>query len=486
MDEEVKRVSSGFIWRLLERFGAQGVTLIVSIALARIISPKIYGNIALVMIFITIMQVFVDSGLGNSLIQKKDSDDTDFSTVFWFNVFFCIALYGILFFAAPFIAFWFKIEEFTSVLRVLGLTIVISGVKNIQQAYVSKRMQFKKFFFSTIGGTICAAIIGILMAIKGYGIWALVAQHIVNVLIDTVILWVTVKWKPKFVFSFSRLKSLYSYGWKILVSSLIDTIYNDIRSLIIGKMYSSEDLAYYNKGNQFPTLLVSNINSSIDSTLFPAMSLVQDDRERIKAITRRSIKVSTFIIFPMMAGLVACASPFVRFVLTDKWIDAIPFLQIISIALAFYPISTANLSAMKAIGRSDLYLKLEICRKSINLIILFIAMWFGPLAIAFSLLMNSLVNSFINSIPNKKLLNYGYLDQIKDISLSFILSFIMGICVYSLNFLNLPSWLLLIIEIPLGFVIYFELSKVCKVDSLVYVSNVAKSYMKRNKKVEAK
>ena len=407
MNEDVKRVSSGFIWRLLERFGAQGVTLIVSIVLARMIAPEIYGNIALVMIFITIMQVFVDSGLGNSLIQKKDSDDIDFSTVFWFNIIFCLFLYAVIFFAAPFIALWFEIQEFTSVLRILGLTIIISGVKNIQQAYVSKHMQFKKFFFSTLGGTIGAAVVGIVMAIKGFGIWALVAQSLFNVLVDTIILWIVVKWKPKFVFSFSRLKVLYSYGWKILVSTLIDTIYNDIRSLIIGKMYSSEDLAYYNKGSQFPTLLVSNINSSIDSTLFPAMSLVQEDKERIKAITRRSIKVSTFVIFPMMAGLVACASPFVRFLLTDKWIDAIPFLQIISCALAFYPISTANLSAMKAIGRSDLYLKLEIVRKAVNTIFLLTAMWFGPLAIALSLLANSLVNSIINSIPNKKLLSYG-------------------------------------------------------------------------------
>lgn len=214
MNEDVKKVSSGFIWRLLERFGAQGVTLIVSIVLARMIVPEIYGNIALVMIFITIMQVFVDSGLGNSLIQKKDSDDIDFSTVFWFNVIFCLILYAIIFFAAPFIALWLEIEEFTSVLRVLGLTIIISGVKNIQQAYVSKHMQFKKFFFSTLGGTIGAAVVGVVMAINGYGVWALVAQSLFNVLVDTIILWITVSWKPKFAFSFSRLKALYSYGWE--------------------------------------------------------------------------------------------------------------------------------------------------------------------------------------------------------------------------------------------------------------------------------
>lgn len=484
MNEDVKKVSSGFIWRLLERFGAQGVTLIVSIVLARMIVPEIYGNIALVMIFITIMQVFVDSGLGNSLIQKKDSDDIDFSTVFWFNVIFCLILYAIIFFAAPFIALWLEIEEFTSVLRVLGLTIIISGVKNIQQAYVSKHMQFKKFFFSTLGGTIGAAVVGVVMAINGYGVWALVAQSLFNVLVDTIILWITVSWKPKFAFSFSRLKALYSYGWKILVSTLIDTIYNNIRSLIIGKMYSSEDLAYYNKGNQFPTLLVSNINSSIDSTLFPAMSLVQEDKDRIKAITRRSIKVSTFVIFPMMAGLAACASPFVRFLLTDKWADAIPFLQIISCALAFYPISTANLSAMKAIGRSDLYLKLEIVRKIVNIAFLLTAMWFGPLAIALSLLANSVVNIIINSFPNKKLLHYGYFEQMKDILPTLIISVIMGVSVYCINFLNFSSWLSLLIEVPIGIVIYIGLAKIFKIDSLPYVINVAKSYLKRNKKVE--
>ena len=242
----------------MERCGAQLVTFIVSIVLARLLDPVVYGTVALVTVIITLLQVFVDSGLGNALIQKKDADDTDFSTVFYFNIGMCLVLYAGLFFLAPLIAKFYGITELTPVIRVLGLTLVISGIKNVQQAYVSRHLMFKKFFFSTLGGTICAAIVGIALAVLGYGVWALVAQYLVNLLMDTVILWFTVKWRPKLVYSWHRWKGLFSFGWKLLVAAIIETVYQDIRQLIIGKKYSSEDLAYYNKGKQFPNLIVNH------------------------------------------------------------------------------------------------------------------------------------------------------------------------------------------------------------------------------------
>lgn len=265
-------ILKNFIWRFAERCGAQLVTFIVSIVLARILAPEDYGTIALVTVFTTILQVFVDSGLGTALIQKKDADDLDFSSVFYFNFAVCLILYLGMFIAAPFIAKFYNDVSLTPVVRVISLTIVMSGIKGIQQAYVSRHMMFKRFFFSTIGGTIFSAFFGIALAYAGFGVWALVAQQLSNTVIDTLILWLTVKWRPKLMFSWTRLKGLLKFGWKLLVSALLDTGYSNLRNLIIGKMYSSSDLAFYNQADKFPKVIVTNINTSIDSVLLPTMS----------------------------------------------------------------------------------------------------------------------------------------------------------------------------------------------------------------------
>ncbi|MBE6576869.1 MAG: lipopolysaccharide biosynthesis protein [Ruminococcaceae bacterium] len=476
---ENKKVLNNFFWRLLERIGAQGVTFVVSIVLARLLDPTIYGTIALVTVFTTIMQVFVDSGLGNALIQKKDADDLDFSTVFYFNIVACTVLYAIMFFCAPLIASFYERPELTPIVRVLSLTLVISGVKNIQQAYVSKNMLFKRFFYSTIGGTIGAAAVGIGMAIAGFGVWALVAQSLFNSLVGTVILWFTVKWRPKWMFSFKRLKGLFSFGWKLLVSNLINTVYNDIRQLIIGKLYTSEDLAFYNKGHQFPQLVVTNINTSIDSVLFPAMASAQDERERVKAMTRRAIKTSTYLMMPIMIGLAVCAEPFIKLLLTEKWLPCVFFMRIFCITMAFYPIHTANLNAMKAMGRSDIFLKLEIIKKGIGITVLLATMWISVEAMAYSLLFTALISQIVNAAPNKKLLGYSYLQQVKDMLPQIALSIGMGAIVYCVTFLPIHEYLMLLIQIPLGALIYILGSKLFRLESFSYVLSTAKSYLRK-------
>ena len=397
-----KSVFSNFIWRFAERCGAQLVTFIVSIVLARILMPEDYGTVALVTVFTTIMQVFVDSGLSTALIQKKDADDLDFSSVFYFNFAVCIILYLIMFLAAPLIASFYNMLELTLVVRVISLTIVISGVKGVQQSYVSRNMLFKRFFYATLGGTIFSAFLGIAMAYAGFGVWAIVAQQLSNTAIDTLILWITVKWRPKLMFSWGRLRGLLGFGWKLLCSALLDTIYNNLRSLIIGKVYSSADLAYYNEGKKFPNLIVTNINTSIDSVLLPAMAKEQDDKDRVKNMTRRSIMVSCYIMAPLMIGLACCASNIVTIVLTEKWLPCVFFLQIFCITYMFYPIHTANLNAIKAMGRSDLFLKLEVWKKVIGMIFLLSTMFISVEAMAYSLLISTLTSMIINSWPKKK------------------------------------------------------------------------------------
>lgn len=483
-NERNVNVLSNMLWRLGERFGAKAVQFIIEIVLARILAPDAYGTIALITVFITILQVFVDSGLGTALIQKNNADNLDFSTVFFFNVFFCIVLYILVFFLSPLIASFYNDSQLTPLIRVLSLTIIISGVKNVQQAYVSRNMLFKHFFFATLGGTIGAAIVGIIMACLGFGVWALAAQMLFNTTVDTVILWITVKWRPDKAFSFERLKGLFSYGWKLLLSALIETVYNDVRQLIIGKIYSKSDLAQYNQGKKIPLLFATNINSSIDSVLLPTMSKVQDNPEVVKRMTRRSIKMSTYIMMPFMIGIAVCAEPLVRLVLTDKWLPCVPFLRIFCISFAFYPIHTANLNAIKALGRSDLFLILEIIKKTVGIIAIVSTMFISVEAMAYSLLVTSVLSQIINSWPNRKLLGYSYENQLMDMLPQILLSVFMGAIVYCVQFIGLSSLWTLIIQVPVGVMVYYLGSKIFHIDSFDYLVLTVKGLFGKKKKKE--
>jgi len=475
--ESKSSVISNLIWRFLERCGAQVVSFVVSIVLARMLDPELYGTIALVTVITAILQVFVDSGMANALIQKKDTDDLDYSSVFYFNVCFCLILYVGLFFAAPMICRIYKMPTLVPVVRVLGLTIVVSGVKNVQQAYVAKTMQFRRFFFSTLGGTLFSAAVGITMAYMGYGIWALVMQQLLNVTVNTAILWLTVDWKPKRIFSFQRLKGLIAYGWKLLVSALLDTVYLKLYQIIVGLRYTSADLAYYNKADQLPLLVTENINASIDSVLLPVLSAEQDKKETVRDMTRRAIKVSTYVMMPLMMGLAVCAEPLVRLLLTDKWLPCVPYLRIFCFSYAFYPIHTSNLSAIKAMGRSDLFLILEILKKGVGTVALLLTMNISVYAIALSLLVTTLLAQIINAWPNGKLLGYSYLSQLKDMLPSILITCIMGICVYPVSLLGWGDLLTLAVQIPLGVAVYVLASVIFKVDSFNYILSIAKKFI---------
>ena len=477
-------VINNFFWRFMERCGAQGVTFVVSIILARLLDPSVYGTVALVSVFMLIMQVFVDSGMGNALIQKKDTDDLDFSSVFWFNIAMCTLLYLIMFFAAPFISSFYGIPELTLIVRVMSLMLIISGMKNIQQAYVSRHMMFRIFFFTTLGGTVIAAIVGIAMAYMGFGVWALVAQMLVNAFVDTVILWITVKWRPKTIFSMSRLKGLFSYGWKLLISSVLDTVYNELRQLIIGKIYTPADLAQFNQGQKFPQFTVVNINASIDSVLLPTMSKAQDNPAAIRSMTRRAIKTSTYLMMPFMVGLAVCAEPAVRLIITDKWLPCVPYLRIFCFSFAFYPIHTANLNAIKAMGRSDLFLILEILKKVVGLTAILSTMWISVMAMAYSMIFTSVICQIINAWPNKKLLGYSYLNQVADMLPQIGMSLAMGVAVYGVQFFGMNDILTLCVQVPLGMLLYWAMSKVFRVESYTYVIGTAKEFLGKHKMAE--
>lgn len=482
MEKKNSGLLGNLFWKFAERITAQLVTLIVSIVLARLLDPAHYGIIAIVEIFITLANVLVSDGLGSALIQKKDADEIDFSSVFYFNLGFSVVLYGLLFVCAPYIAqFYGEGYETTliPVLRVLGLRIILSGINSVQQAYVSRNMIFKKFFVATLLGTVVSAVVGIGMAYAGFGVWALVAQYLTNTTIDTIVLNRSIKFKPVLKFSFSRLKSLLSYGVKILASSLLITSYQEIRALIVGKLYSSSDLAYYDKGKQFPSLIVVNINTSIGAVLFPKMSRDQDNPKLIKETTRQSIRFSSFLMCPMMLGLAAVAELFVKVVLTDKWLPCVPLLQLFCIVYLFQPIHTANMQAIKAIGRSDIYLKLEIIKKVIELAVLLLVMKISVFAIVISMAVLTTLFTFVNAYPNSKLLDYSFREQMKDILPSIVMSLIMVLAILPLKFAPLSDIVVLGLQIFIGASAYILLALITKNQEMKFILNKINSFFKK-------
>ncbi|MBQ8184091.1 MAG: lipopolysaccharide biosynthesis protein [Clostridia bacterium] len=480
---------SGVIWKFGERVSAQAVNFIVSIILARLLLPEDYGLIALVTVFITICNKIVVSGFATSLIQKKDADNLDFSTVFYFSLAVAAILYAGLFFAAPFIAEFYSAESapelFIQVIRVMGLNLFIIAVNSVQQAYVSRTMQFRKFFFSTIIGTVVSAVAGIALAYMGKGVWALVAQNMILAVVNGIVLWFMVKWRPQLKFSFKRLKTLYSYGWKIFVASLIKILYTDLRSLVIGKVYTAADLAFYNKAQSFPQLIDTNVEGTIDSVLFPAISKKQSNVDDMRAMLRRAIKTTSYILMPLLAGLSAVAKPFIIILLTDKWAESIPLMQILSFSFIFAPVELENLQAIKAIGRSDIALKVEIIKKVAGVLILIASIPFGVTAIAIGMVISTTLSAIINAIPNKKLLGYTFKMQLKDILPSLIMSLVMFGAVYPISLLNINVWLMLVIQVIVGAVIYVALSAIFKVESFRYILSLIKGLLlKKSKKSE--
>lgn len=449
-----KTVFSSIIWKFGERLSAQLVSFAVFVILARMLTPNDYGMVALVMVFIYIADVFVSSGLGMSLIQKKDADHLDFSSVFYINILISVIIYSILFLIAPFVARFYENDMLCHILRVIGLRIPIAAINSVQQAYVAKRMEFKKFFYSTLSGTLLSGVIGIYMAYKGFGTWALVAQYLSNTCVDTLVLSITVKWAPKPEFSWNRAKGLISYGWKMLVSGLISAGCDQIRSLIIGKKYSSADLAYYNHGNRYPQLIVINLNDSISSVLYPALANYQDDKAKVKHMTRTAIQVSSYIMWPAMCGLAVVAKPLVTILLTEKWLPCVEFLQIFCFFYAFYPHATANLQAIKAMGRSDIFLKLQIVKYSINLMMLLITMQYGPLFIAAGMLISCVVSVFVNAYPNIKILDYRLKEQLRDLFSTFFMACIMAGAIFPLSFIPVNPKIVLVLQVIIGVLVY--------------------------------
>ena len=439
----------------------------VSVVLARMLMPEDFGVVALSGMFLVLIGIFIDSGLGTALVQKKNADDLDYNTVFYANIGFASIVYMLVFVLAPFVAIIFKNPQVTSILRVMALGMPIGALSGVHSAMVSKNMAFRKFFFSSLSGSILSAVVGLTMVLLGCGVWSLVGQNLVSTIANTLVLIYIVRWFPKRKFSKERFKSLFSFGWKLTASNLIGTFFSQLKGYAIGLKYSPTDLAYYNRGEGVPGILFNNINSSINTVLFPVLSKLQDDKDAVRKALSRSMQMASFV--------AAVSENFVEILYTAKWAATIPFMQVICVMNCFDLLGAANIQALKAVGRADTLLKLEVYKKPLMLTILVGCMFISPLAIAIGQFVYSLIALAINAYPNRKYINYPLKDQFMDISRSLLTATSMAVAVYMIGKLPLNIYLLLGIQVLVGIILYVILAKLFNNGSFVEVMQLVKS-----------
>ena len=476
-----RKVFGGVFWKFSERILAQLISTIVSIILARILLPEDYAVVSVVTIFFVFCNLFIRNGLSAALIQKKNADALDYSTILYSNLIIASALYFVMFFACKYIADLYKQPLLIPVIRVMGFAFFINGAKAVVYAKVASDLRFKMFFAATLTGTIVSAVLGISMALNGFGAWALVVQQMSNSFIDTVILLFLSKIKFVLNFSMERFKRLFDYGYKIFLAGMITTTYEEIRPLIVGIRFSTTDLAFYNKGMQYPKMINSTMNDTLSAVLFPVMSKVQDDLDAVLAMTRRFICVCSFVVFPTMLGLFAVSDNLVVLLLTDKWTPIIIYVKIFSFSSLFTIIQKGNLLPIRAIGRSDLILKLDIIKKIIYLVVLvvFIIWSRTPQMLAIMGILTNLLAFIINSYATQTTIHYKIHQQIADIAGNLIPAAIMCMLVYCLNRLSLPRIPLLFIQVFTGIIVYLALSLLLKNESFFYLLEFLKNTFKK-------
>ena len=472
-----KIIFSNIMWRFAERIGSQIVLFVVSIILTRLLSPDEFGVISLITVITGVLNLFVDAGFSNALIQKQYVDQTDYSTVFYLNVTLGVIFYIVMYAAAPGIAYFYGRNDIIPYIRVLSLTLVIGGLGGVQQALVAKKIEYKKLFFSSLSGTLISGVVSIAMAFKGFGVWSLIAQKLIDQVMDTVILWFTVHWRPSFCFSMERMKPLAAYGSKLLGSSLLYSATNNLTGLLVGKIFSTSELAYYEKGRQVPMLLVNNVQAVVQSVLFPVLAERQTQQEQIRKMLEQSVIISAYCIFPCMVGIAVCAEPLVRILFTEQWIELVPYLQIWCCICITYLLDTANLQVIQALGRSDIFLKIEIIKEGITIISLLITLPFGVLTMLMVSCIERPLFWYINAEPCREMVGYGFIQQLKELKSIIVLNLILAVSVWGIGFLPLHDLALLIVQVLSGIVIYLVGSVVLQIEALSRILKLVKTFI---------
>ena len=474
-DNNIKnKTVTGFFWQLSQKVLCQVVSFGISVVLARLLLPSDYGVVAICSMFLVLTGIFIGGGLGTALVQKKNADDIDFCTVFYSGLVLSIVVYLAVFFAAPYIAIFFKNEQITAVIRVLALAMPIGTLSGVQNAFVSKQMIFKKFFYSSLIGTIASGAVGLGMALTGFGVWALVGQNLVSTITNTLVLFCIIDWHPKLIFSYERFKQLFSFGWKMAVVNILTTFFYQLKGYVIGYKYSPAQLAYYNRGEGLPGILYNNINGTISDVLFPALSQLQDDKEALKRALSRAMRISSFFLIPALFGLAAISDKLVIIIFSEKWAPSIPFMQVICMISCSDILGMANYQAIKAVGRVDTLLKMELLKRPAMFAILIATMFISPLAIAVGQLVYSILAFVVNAYPNRKYIDYPIWQQMKDVGKNFLISLVMAIIVYLLGTLGLNMYVSVVLQVVTGALLYYLMSRILNKEDYGYVVNFVK------------
>lgn len=481
-------VASGISWKLIERFSVQIVRFVLQILLARILDPEHYGSLALLLVFTTLANVFIQKGFSSSLIQDKNVSEEDYSSVFWVTLGIAGIAYIVVWLLAPLVEVIYSQPELIQPLRILALLLFPGALNSVYQSKLSREMNFRKVFITNVGGVLVAGAISIVLAYMGWGLWSLVIQSVLSTGITCVLLCVMSNWKIRRVCNWQRVKKLFSFGWKLLVSELLDTLYQDFYSLVMGFKFDNEILGYFNRGKQFPQFVLTSANSTVQSVMLPAMSRQQDDRKVLKQMMRNSVSLTSYVLFPVMIGLAGVAEPLVKVVLTEKWLPCVPYMQIYCFAWAFLPVHTGCLQGINAVGRSDLFLKMSVVKTICSLVALVAAvvLFASPIAIAQVTLFTTLIHCVVNAVPCKEYIGYRYREQIADLLPASVLSAIMLAVVQLVGMLKLSAMKLMLVQIAAGMAVYVLLSAILRLKAFCqlwqYVKQVARVLFSKLKK----
>lgn len=477
------RTLSSLLWKFLERGGNQVVQLLVQVVLARLLMPEDFGALAILLVFINLGTVVVQSGLNTALVQAPEVNDDDCSTVFWMSFGVSLLLYAAICAAAPAIAEFYGMPHLVWPLRALGLILPISSFNSVQVAIVQRALEFRKVFNATLASALISGTVGIVSAAVGAGLWALIAQQILFQLCGCAALGLNVRWTPRPVFMPERAKRLFGFGWKLLASGLLDQGYQSLSDLIVGWQFSAASLGFVSQGKKYPHALGSMLDGAIQPVMLSAVSRVQTDMAQVKRLVRRALKTSTYLIVPAMTLFAVAAEPAVRLLLGERWLPAVPFMQMYCLVFALLPIHSTNLQALNGVGRSDLFLRLELIKKAYGVAFLLVAAFVLQdiyLMVA-SYMVTGVISTFVNSWPNKQVIGYSYAEQLCDIAPAFVLSALAGACALVVPRLGLPDVPTLLLEAAVMAAVYLVASKVLRVEAFAYLAGTASSIIRRRR-----
>lgn len=467
MSNSLKQVATkGVLWSSIERFSVQGIQFVIMIIMARLLTPEDYGLVGMLTIFLAVSQSLIDSGFSQALIRKQNRTEVDNSTVFYFNIAVGLALYLLFYISAPWVADFYGLPELSLVMRVVCLGIIFNSLAVVQRALLTVRIDFKTQAKASLIAAVISGMAGIILAYTGFGVWALVCQQLVNLGINTLLLWIFSKWKPMRTYSWKSFRELFSFGSKLLASGLLDTTYNNIYPIVIGKVFSAGDLGHYTRAQQFSVFPSSNITGILQRVTYPVLCSIQNDIDRLRGVYRKFLKLSAYVVFPLMTGLAAVSFPFIRIVLGEKWIFCAVLLQIICFSMMWYPIHAINLNLLQVQGRSDLFLRLEIIKKAIGVSILCLTIPLGLKTMCFGGVVSSLLCLVINTFYTGKLIQVGFIMQMRDLFPTLVVSLMMFVLVLSLQWMTENLYTQLLGGIILGSGFYLAVTRILRFQEL--------------------